>query len=250
MGKGNLRGNKKTMTQTTTYSEKLRNPNWQKKRLEIMERDKWSCLDCGSGLKDGKTLHVHHIEYKFGVDPWNYPDTNYETLCLDCHADRHKKELEKAEPLIGTSEKDDAMQAAFSILYQDLKGEIARLINDGVEPMYQVNFITEYENVQVEYFLVWLSINDTYTTEIYRSAVRFATRFNRPVPQIEQFTFTRYFDLKSALIKKVIEQIVADHLLLLKGSNGIDQESSIQKHIQKLTTLKVKFIQSLKTDKR
>jgi len=29
-----------------TYAEKLKDPRWQKKRLEIMERDEWTCQWC------------------------------------------------------------------------------------------------------------------------------------------------------------------------------------------------------------
>jgi len=31
-----------------TYAEQLKSPKWQKKRLNIMERDQFRCQDCGS----------------------------------------------------------------------------------------------------------------------------------------------------------------------------------------------------------
>jgi hypothetical protein len=65
-----------------TYSEKLKHPLWQKKRLEILERDKWTCLLCGD---KETTLHVHHKKYKPNTDPWNYQDSNFVTLCEHCH---------------------------------------------------------------------------------------------------------------------------------------------------------------------
>ena len=67
------------------YKEKLKDPRWQKKRLEIMEWDNFTCVDCGSTTK---TLHVHHKTYTFGNDPWDYPDDNFATLCWECHEDR------------------------------------------------------------------------------------------------------------------------------------------------------------------
>ena len=67
-----------------TYSEKLRHPKWQKKRLEILSRDGFKCLFCGT---DEKNLQVHHLLYK-KRDPWDYPDYLYQTLCDDCHAER------------------------------------------------------------------------------------------------------------------------------------------------------------------
>lgn len=63
-----------------TYADKLRDPRWQKKRLEIMERDGWKCLACGSSVK---TLCVHHLVYR--QEPWNSPNEELETLCDECH---------------------------------------------------------------------------------------------------------------------------------------------------------------------
>ncbi len=67
-----------------TYSEKLRDPRWQKKRLQIFERDNWTCLCCSS--KD-RELQVHHVVYRH-LDPWGYPDYLYQTLCNKCHEER------------------------------------------------------------------------------------------------------------------------------------------------------------------
>lgn len=67
---------------TKTYSEKLRDPRWQKCRLEILKRDSWSCLRCGDSENE---LHVHHLNYQFGRDPWDYPSDNLQTLCGKCH---------------------------------------------------------------------------------------------------------------------------------------------------------------------
>lgn len=63
------------------YSEKLRDPRWQKRRLRIMERDNWRCQVC---FDDESTLHVHHVWYA-GRDPWDGPDEALITLCHECH---------------------------------------------------------------------------------------------------------------------------------------------------------------------
>lgn len=73
-----------------TYAEKLRNPRWQKKRLKIMERDKFKCVECGSGTT---TLNVHHIRYIRGKYPWQYPNKLLVTLCEKCHFNKHHKPL-------------------------------------------------------------------------------------------------------------------------------------------------------------
>lgn len=65
------------------YSEKLRDPRWQKKRLEVMQRDDFTCLACSD--KDS-TLNVHHKQYH--GNPWDAPMGSLETLCERCHEKR------------------------------------------------------------------------------------------------------------------------------------------------------------------
>lgn len=69
-----------------TYSEKLKNPKWQRKRLEIMQRDGFKCSFCHS---DKKELNVHHLYYTPGLDPWEYDSESMVTLCFDCHDSTH-----------------------------------------------------------------------------------------------------------------------------------------------------------------
>ena len=69
-----------------TYSEKLRDPRWQKKRLLILQRDNFKCIFCGTEIKN---LQVHHVLYK-KREPWDYPDYLYQTLCEDCHKERQE----------------------------------------------------------------------------------------------------------------------------------------------------------------
>ena len=66
-----------------TYIQKLRDPKWQRKRLEIMNRDDFTCQECSA--KD-KTLNVHHLIYRKGCDPWEYEPHELKTLCEDCHS--------------------------------------------------------------------------------------------------------------------------------------------------------------------
>lgn len=63
-----------------SYSEKLKDPRWQKKRLEIFDRDKWTCRYCG---ETERTLHIHHTKYV--GEPWEAPNDTLETVCEACH---------------------------------------------------------------------------------------------------------------------------------------------------------------------
>lgn len=63
-----------------TYGEKLRDPRWQIKRLNIFNRDKSTCQLCGD--KDLEK-HVHHLKY--AGNPWDVPDEYLQLLCCDCH---------------------------------------------------------------------------------------------------------------------------------------------------------------------
>lgn len=71
------------MSDQLSYSEKLRDPRWQKLRLLVFERDNWKCRACTA---DYSTLHVHHRWYKRGAEPWEYPLSALVTLCEECHA--------------------------------------------------------------------------------------------------------------------------------------------------------------------
>jgi hypothetical protein len=70
------------------YAEKLKDPRWQKKRLEIFERDKWTCQGC---LRQDSTLVCHHRYYLADKEPWEYPDDALATLCEECHA--HERDM-------------------------------------------------------------------------------------------------------------------------------------------------------------
>jgi hypothetical protein len=70
------------MAASAVYLEKLKDPRWQKKRLEILERDAWTCQVCQN---TENTLHVHHCWYENDIEPWDYPGECFVTLCEPCH---------------------------------------------------------------------------------------------------------------------------------------------------------------------
>lgn len=67
-----------------TYQEKLLDPRWQRKRLEILQDDEWQCQKCHA---TENTLHVHHLYYEKGRDPWDYSRDALIILCASCHED-------------------------------------------------------------------------------------------------------------------------------------------------------------------
>ena len=68
------------------YGESLKDPRWQKKRFDILNRDNWTCQICGS---KEKTLHVHHLCYDKNKNPWEYDEMSLITLCEGCHKLEH-----------------------------------------------------------------------------------------------------------------------------------------------------------------
>lgn len=76
-----------------SYAEKLRTPEWQEKRFKILDRDNRHCLRCGRGFEDGVLLHVHHLAYRSGCEPWEYPDEELQTLCDEHHLEAEGEKI-------------------------------------------------------------------------------------------------------------------------------------------------------------
>jgi len=68
----------------SNYSSQLRDQRWQRRRLEILEKDRFTCQHCGNEDIPDK-LHVHHVYYERGLRPWEYPDKALISLCRECH---------------------------------------------------------------------------------------------------------------------------------------------------------------------
>jgi len=73
------------MTKTqNNYAQKLQDPRWQRKRLEVMQAAGWACVICGD--KD-EELNVHHPAYSAYHEPWEY--SNLQCICRTCHTIQH-----------------------------------------------------------------------------------------------------------------------------------------------------------------
>jgi hypothetical protein len=113
-----------------SYSERLKSPHWQRRRLEILSRANFRCEMCES---TEKTLHVHHKLYRKGAMPWEYEDHELQALCADCHENtEHWRGLLSAavaridthdlETLVGFAEGMVAYNAVF-LAYEDARSE-------------------------------------------------------------------------------------------------------------------------------
>lgn len=81
------------------YLKKLRDPRWQKIRLEVFQRDEFSCQHCATTTE---TLHVHHLYYEKGKEPWEYELDALMTLCEECHEAESAERGPKEQTLLST----------------------------------------------------------------------------------------------------------------------------------------------------
>lgn len=72
-----------------SYRSQYFDPRWQKKRLEVMEQQGFTCQRCKS---TEKTLSVHHNQYIPNRDVWDYKNSQLSVLCQDCHGDLHAED--------------------------------------------------------------------------------------------------------------------------------------------------------------
>jgi len=110
------------------YSDLLRDPRWQKKRLEIMQRDNFICQICGDGES---TLNVHHKYYFHDKKPWEYDNCTLITLCEECHKNEQSWKSETEQNLIESLYNFGFMSNDFHILAIDLHNNKSTLYHPG-----------------------------------------------------------------------------------------------------------------------
>lgn len=107
------------MRRVGSYSDLLRNPRWQRKRLEVMQRADFKCERCGDGTV---TLNVHHTYYERGRKPWEYPNESLECLCEPCHEKEHEPPPTPIDPLsIEALDPRERFLFELLIIHRDLK---------------------------------------------------------------------------------------------------------------------------------
>lgn len=118
-----------------TYTETLKVPEWQKRRLEIFQRDNWKCTRCG--CKDIE-LQVHHKDYFPATKVWEYPDTDLTTLCRPCHQKECNRSKHETYLIIALRQADFTADEllALSVFVTQFPGiaiSIKKIISDAIE---------------------------------------------------------------------------------------------------------------------
>ena len=124
----------------SNYADLLKDPRWQKKRLQIFKRDKFTCRGCGS--KDN-TLHVHHLKYQWGKDPWSYKNDELLTLCENCHTivgefNKHSNTPVTINSIRRLAHKEDGTQL-YAFRSQDYDIILCELLNGDFRFLFRCN---------------------------------------------------------------------------------------------------------------
>lgn len=117
-----------------SYAEKLKNPKWQKKRLEILQRDEFKCCYCNDTETE---LQIHHLKYT--KEPWQAPNEDLITLCKHCHSVVSKFKYLKVIAIEKNSHGDDIFTISVKHNSNGLFNiVIYEIINS------EINFIVEF----------------------------------------------------------------------------------------------------------
>lgn len=133
-----------------TYTELLRDKKWQKKRLEVFQRDEWTCTKCSYKTDEYQSLHVHHKRYLAGYNPADYDLDDLETLCEECHRKEHG--------IIDVSEYDLALDEHDQVVSYDLR----KLKRIGFSLKGYLEQDTEFLKYQGYFTIIHLSTNQTF----------------------------------------------------------------------------------------
>lgn len=129
----------------SAYSDKLRDPRWQRKRLEVMQRDEFMCQAC---FDSENTLNVHHNYYKPNAEPWEYPIESLVTLCENCHQEETENRRAEEQALLDVLRrigfKSGHINGLMSALYQTF----------GDEPMFSDNWDFYLDTYILNFFSV------------------------------------------------------------------------------------------------
>jgi len=132
--------NTETSTATAKWSDQYTDPRWQKKRLEILEYDNYTCRRCGD---KESTLHVHHGTYIKGRKIWEYIPCQLITLCDDCHKKVH--ELKDELSLYVQSDFTDGYRWPHTFSYEDMHAVLTHMAMGAKDSMFGILIVAALE---------------------------------------------------------------------------------------------------------
>jgi hypothetical protein len=161
-----------------TYAELLKDPRWQRKRLEILNATDFRCENCDSA---DKTLHVHHKIYRKGALPWEYEAHELQALCEDCHDAEHQVRAALAEAMVhmGSGLLDELLGYAQAIIMRE--GNLTQTVVRNYEHAFGMFQQIQHADPLLVYGLI--DRRDPRTNEITSKALD--TFADNPTPIVE-----------------------------------------------------------------
>jgi len=172
-----------------SYSDKLKDPRWQKKRLEIMQLRGFKCEKCGS---EDKELHVHHRCYINGREVWEYDNDIFQLLCHDCHQKEHDK-------------KNKIQEVRVEVIPDKYK-EIIELISEGEKN--DSDYISDLVTIMT---LLSHDKNDESVLNVFAYALNNICEYDKIIAEVKQFhdmdEFKMEIEMKLANIEKHLSNL-------------------------------------------
>jgi len=91
-----------------SYQAQLKQPEWQRRRMEMLERADCRCQHCDT--RD-ESLEIHHHHYVPSRFAWEYTDDELMVLCKSCH-----QEIHSIIDFFGVISRDPALARCFAAL--------------------------------------------------------------------------------------------------------------------------------------
>jgi hypothetical protein len=67
------------------YKYRLKEARWGELSRSLKEAVNYTCDRCNQFFQNGNYLTIHHKYYLEDRDPWDYPKSAFQVLCLRCH---------------------------------------------------------------------------------------------------------------------------------------------------------------------
>lgn len=190
--------------------EELITEEWKNKRKEILQRDGFTCCSCGAF---GKTLNVHHLSYEKDREYWDYPNSNFVTLCKDCHSKLHGHKEGKLKKSI-KSLIDIAEKRSSNITNPILKVEISE---SNKYPTISINGVISksYSYAYYQYYLlksrreIKIQYSKQFRDSIFGRKSKIE-KFKSEIKQLISFGIVEDFRYNSFILNDILDDFQKD----------------------------------------